>query len=163
MSFACSEIIWLRGLLGELGFPQVEPTPLHADNTSVIQIAANPVFHERTKHIEVDCHSIHETYDARVISLPHISTTLQIADVFTKALSKHRHHFLVDKLMLLDHITSISGGISVAEIMDQNYRNYGYNYEIYFTIISVLSFIYVLTYIRILAVSVLAVYIFLPK
>jgi len=107
MSFACSEIIWLRGLLGELGFPQVELTPLHADNTSVIQIAANPVFHERTKHIEVDCHSIRETYDARVISLPHISTTLQIVDVFTKALSKHRHHFLVDKLMLLDHITSI--------------------------------------------------------
>jgi hypothetical protein len=51
----------------------------------------------------------------------------------------------------------------MAEIMDQNYRNYGCNYEIYFTIISVLSCIYVLTYIRILAGSVLVVYIFLPK
>jgi len=107
MSSACFEIIWLRGLLGELGFSQVEPTSLHADNTSVIQIAANPVFHERTKHIEVDCHSIHEAYDACVIYLLHISTTLQTANVFTKALSKHRHHFLVDKLMLLDHPTSI--------------------------------------------------------
>jgi hypothetical protein len=107
MSSACSEIIWLRGLLGKLRFPQVEPTPLHADNTSAIQIAANPVFHERTKHIEVDCHSIREAHDTRVISLPHISTTLQTADVFTKALSKHRHHFLVDKLMLLDHTASI--------------------------------------------------------
>jgi hypothetical protein len=107
MSSACSKIIWLRGLLGELGFPQVEPTPLHADNTSAIQIAANLVFHERTEHIEVDCHSIREAYDARVISLPHISTTLQTADVFTKALSKHRHHFLVDKLILLDHPASI--------------------------------------------------------
>ena len=107
MSSACSEIIWLQGLLGELGFPQVEPTPLHADNTSAIQIAANPVFHERTKHIEVDCHSIREAYDARVISLTHIYTTLQTADVFTKALSKHQHHFLVNKLMLLDHIASI--------------------------------------------------------
>jgi hypothetical protein len=107
MSFACSEIIWLQGLLGELGFPQVEPTPLHADNTSAIQIVANPVFHKRTKHIEVVCHSICEAYDARVISLPHISTTLQTADVFTKALSKHRHNFLVDKLMLLNHPASI--------------------------------------------------------
>ncbi|XP_050919610.1 uncharacterized mitochondrial protein AtMg00810-like [Lathyrus oleraceus] len=58
MSVACSEIIWLRGLLAELGFPQIEPTSLYADNTSAIQIVANPVFHEHTKHIEVDCHSI---------------------------------------------------------------------------------------------------------
>lgn len=103
MSSACSEILWLRGLLGELGFPQIEPTPLNADNTSAIQIVANPVFHERTKHIEVDCHFIREAYDAGVISLPHISSTLQTADVFTKALSKNRHCFLVDKLMLSNH------------------------------------------------------------
>ncbi|XP_019248660.1 PREDICTED: uncharacterized protein LOC109227925 [Nicotiana attenuata] len=41
MSIACSEIIWLRGLLAEIGFPQSNPTPLHADNTSAIQIATN--------------------------------------------------------------------------------------------------------------------------
>ena len=58
MFAACSEIIWLRGLLTELGFSQYQPTPLHADNTSAIQIAANPIYHEHTKHIEVDCHSI---------------------------------------------------------------------------------------------------------
>lgn len=62
MSSACSKIVWLRGLLGELSVPQLTPTPLHADNTSAIQIAANPVFHERTKHIEVDCHSIREAF-----------------------------------------------------------------------------------------------------
>ena len=44
MSAACSEIIWLRGLLTELHFTQVQPTPLHVDNTSAIQIAANPVY-----------------------------------------------------------------------------------------------------------------------
>ncbi|CAL8083802.1 unnamed protein product [Prunus armeniaca] len=42
MSAACSEIIWLRGLFTELGFSPLHPTPLHADNTSAIQIAANP-------------------------------------------------------------------------------------------------------------------------
>ncbi|XP_034699365.1 uncharacterized mitochondrial protein AtMg00810-like [Vitis riparia] len=76
MSLACSEIIWLRGLLAELDFAETDPTPLHADNTSVIQITANPVYHERTKHIEVDCHYIRETFEARVITLPHISTGL---------------------------------------------------------------------------------------
>jgi hypothetical protein len=107
MSAACSEIIWLRGLLAELGFSQSESTPLHADNTSAIQIAANPVYHEHTKHIEVDCHSIREAVDNRVISLPHVSTDLQIADIFTKAMTRQRHQFLVGKLMLLDRPASI--------------------------------------------------------
>ena len=107
MSAACSEIIWLRGLLTELGFSQAQPTPLHADNTSAIQIAANPVYHERTKHIEVDCHFIRDAYDRRVISLPHISTSIQIADIFTKTLTRQRHNFLLSKLMLVDFRASI--------------------------------------------------------
>ena len=88
MSAACSEIIWLRGILFELGFSQPDPTPLYADNTSAIQIATNPVYHERTKHIEGDCHSIHEALDSHIISLPYISTTLQIAYVFTKTMTR---------------------------------------------------------------------------
>lgn len=66
-------------------------TPLHANTTSAIQIVANPVFHEHTKHMEVDHHSIREAYDTHVISLPHINTALQTADMFTKALSLVRH------------------------------------------------------------------------
>ena len=89
MSLACSKIIWLRGLLAELDFSETDPTPLHADNTSAIQITVNPVYHERTKHIEVDCHSIRAAFEARVITLPHISTDLQIADIFTKAFPRH--------------------------------------------------------------------------
>ena len=58
MSTACSEIAWPRGFLKELGFPHTTSTPLHADNTSDIQIVTNPVFHECTKHIKVDCHYI---------------------------------------------------------------------------------------------------------
>lgn len=56
MFVAFSEIIWILGLLVELGFPQTDPTSLYTDNTSVIQIVANLVFHELTKHTEVDCH-----------------------------------------------------------------------------------------------------------
>jgi hypothetical protein len=55
----------------------------------------------------VDCHSIQEAMDTHVISLPHIYTDLQIADVFTKLMTRQRHQFLVGKLMLLDHPTSI--------------------------------------------------------
>ncbi|XP_022860268.1 uncharacterized protein LOC111380842 [Olea europaea var. sylvestris] len=70
MSSACSEIVWLQSLLSELGCPWLMPTPIYADNTSVIQITANPVFNERTKHIEVDCHSIREAYDGCLITFP---------------------------------------------------------------------------------------------
>ncbi|XP_068655300.1 secreted RxLR effector protein 161-like [Aristolochia californica] len=71
MPTACSEIVWLRGFLAKLEFL---PIPLHVDNTSTIQIATNPVFHEHTKHIEVDCHSNRDSLDNRVISLPYISS-----------------------------------------------------------------------------------------
>ncbi|CAJ2645987.1 unnamed protein product [Trifolium pratense] len=110
MSAACSKIIWLRGLLAELGFPQTEPTSLYADNTSAIQIVANIVFHERTKHIEVDCHSIRDAYDGRLIALPHVSTQFQVADILTKAVPRPRHQFLVSKLMLLDKPHQFEGG-----------------------------------------------------
>ena len=64
MSTACFEIVWLRGLLEELGFPQTTSTSFHANNTNAIQIATNHVFHERTKHIEVACHSIRDTLES---------------------------------------------------------------------------------------------------
>lgn len=107
MSTACSEVVWLRGLLAEIGFPQSSPTPLHADNTSAIQIATNLVYHERTKHIEVDCHYIREVVDKGVITLPHVSSDLQMAEAFTKSMAQQCHQFLVGKLMLFDPPTSI--------------------------------------------------------
>ncbi|XP_060673329.1 uncharacterized mitochondrial protein AtMg00240-like [Ziziphus jujuba] len=97
----------ITGLLAELDFSETTPTPLHANNTSAIQITANLVYHERTKHIEVDCHSIREAFEAHVSALPHISTALQIVDIFTNALTRHRHCFLSSKLILIDQPASI--------------------------------------------------------
>lgn len=87
MPTACSEITWLHGLLDEFGFPQHIATPLVVDNTNVIQIATNPIFHERTKYIEVDCHSIREALDNHVMFLPHVTTQLQLVDIFIDCIS----------------------------------------------------------------------------
>ena len=107
ISLSCFKIIWLRGLLVELDFSKIDPRPLHVDKTSAIQMTANLIYHERTKHIEVDGHSIREAFEAHVITCPHISTELQNADIFTKALTRHRHCFISRKLMLVDQPTSI--------------------------------------------------------
>ncbi|XXG51938.1 hypothetical protein AAC387_Pa03g0390 [Persea americana] len=74
LSSAYSEILWLQGLLSEFEFAQTSSTPLHANNTGGIQITENLVFHERTKHIEVDRHFIRDEYKRDVISLPHVPT-----------------------------------------------------------------------------------------
>ena len=103
MSSACFEILWLCGLLADLGFPQTSATPLLADNTSSIYITENPVFHERTKYIEVDCHFIRDKYDCKVSSSPHVSSELQIVNIFIKGLPWPRHEFLLRKLLLFDH------------------------------------------------------------
>ena len=60
MALATCELIWLKHLLRELRFGKDEQMKLICDNQAVLHIASNPVFHERTKHIEVDYHFIRE-------------------------------------------------------------------------------------------------------
>jgi Reverse transcriptase (RNA-dependent DNA polymerase)/Integrase core domain/gag-polypeptide of LTR copia-type/GAG-pre-integrase domain len=99
MSNATSEIVWLRLLLHELGCPSLDhPTKLFCDNQAAMHIASNPVFHERTKHIEVSCHYVRENLLNRTIETPYIRSEDQLADVFTKALTKRKFEEIVDKL-----------------------------------------------------------------
>jgi hypothetical protein len=60
MASTTSELIWIKQLLVELGINTREPMKMYCDNQAACHIASNPVFHERTKHIEVDCHFICE-------------------------------------------------------------------------------------------------------
>ncbi|KAJ9562057.1 hypothetical protein OSB04_007217 [Centaurea solstitialis] len=101
MAVTTSEIVWLRWLLSDMGVDVSQPTPLHCDNKSAMQIAKNSVFHERTKHIEIDCHFTRQHLQLGTISLPFVPSALQIADIFTKALSSLRFRFLCDKLSML--------------------------------------------------------------
>ncbi|KAL4018546.1 hypothetical protein IC575_022144 [Cucumis melo] len=95
-----AELLWLRWLLVDMGVPQQGPTLLYCDNRSAIQIAHNDVFHERTKHIENDCHFIRHHLLSNTLLLQPVSTTEQPADIFTKALPSTRFNHLRTKLKL---------------------------------------------------------------
>jgi hypothetical protein len=91
---AACEVAWLRTLLEDLGVQVDQQVVIHCDNLSSIQLARNPVFHARTKHIEVHYHYVRERVLAGDIDLVYVSTEEQIADIFTKALgAKKLQHF----------------------------------------------------------------------
>jgi hypothetical protein len=74
---------------------------MYCDNQSSIQIAHNSVFHERTKHIEIDCHLTRHHLKHGTTTLPFVLSSLQIAYFFTKTHSISRFRFLVGKLSML--------------------------------------------------------------
>jgi len=80
MASTTKEIVWLRWLLADMGISFSHLTPMYCDNQSSIQIAHNLVFHERTKHIEIDCHLTRHHLKHGTIALPFVHSSLQIAD-----------------------------------------------------------------------------------
>ena len=75
-------------MLEELGATLKEPLKIYYDNKAVIDILHNLVYHDRIKHVEVDRHFIKEKIDERVISITHVLTSDQVADILTKGLHK---------------------------------------------------------------------------
>ncbi|CAA7059556.1 unnamed protein product [Microthlaspi erraticum] len=98
MAYTLRELKWLKALLHTFGYDHPHPMPLFCDSQAALHIAANPVFHERTKLIESDCHQVRDAVQDGLIATHHISTKEQVADIFTKALSKTLFEKLVSKL-----------------------------------------------------------------
>jgi transposase InsO family protein len=84
------EVVWLRNLLSDLGYPQTAPTTMYSDNQAAIRLIRNPEFRHRTKHIDVRYHVIREHYKRLQLIVTHIGSDNNIADIFTKPLPRDR-------------------------------------------------------------------------
>ncbi|KAL0312290.1 UNVERIFIED_CONTAM: Retrovirus-related Pol polyprotein from transposon RE1 [Sesamum radiatum] len=100
MAATVCELKWISYLLHDFDVLASTPILLHCDNQAALHIMANPVFHERTKHLDIDCHIVRDCYKSGFVSPSFIRSKEQLADVFTKTLPGAVFHTLVCKLGL---------------------------------------------------------------
>ena len=100
LNSASKEMIWLIKLMNDLKVPRIQTPILFSDSTAAIYIATNPVFHERTKHIENDCHFVRQWLDRKVLKSLHVRTADQVADIMTKPLFPQQFYHLMSKMSL---------------------------------------------------------------
>ncbi|XP_028104402.1 uncharacterized protein LOC114303481 [Camellia sinensis] len=118
---ATAELTWLQQLLKDMHiFPSSVPE-LWCDNISAMALTSNPVFHSRSKHIEIDFHFIRDKVVAKVIALKYVPTTDQVADIFTKPLSTSRFLYLKDKLLVQPCPISLQGSAKIHQTQVQQH------------------------------------------
>ncbi|KAL2228987.1 UNVERIFIED_CONTAM: Retrovirus-related Pol polyprotein from transposon RE1, partial [Sesamum indicum] len=99
-SITC-EVVWMIYLLQALNVEIKLPVPFFCDNKAALHITANPVFHERTKHLEIDCHVVRNKFKEGLMPT-YVISKQQIADIFTKSLPCNSFLHLRSKLALVN-------------------------------------------------------------
>ena len=98
MAQSVCKIMWIRQLLMEVGMETSVLAKLWCDHQAAMHIASNLVFHEQIKHIEIDCHFVHENIQLGLISTRYVKTGEQLGNIFPKPLSGDRVSYLCNKL-----------------------------------------------------------------
>ena len=83
-----NEITWIRNLLTNFNI-RIPFATVYCDNQVAIHIASNPIFHERTKHLEIDLHFVREKVSQGILKLVHVKKYHQLVDIFTKVLPRN--------------------------------------------------------------------------
>jgi len=110
-TMATQECLWLKRLIKEMISGSNYVVFIHYDNESAIKLAGNPVFHARTKHIETHYHFVREKVLTQDIELKKIGTEDQVADIFTKALTKAKFEVFRSALGVVDSKFALRGSV----------------------------------------------------
>ena len=102
MAKGLCELLWLRSLLAEIGFPPSLAMNLFCDNKAAIDISHNPIQHDRTKHMEVDRHFIKHNSEEKIIQFPFVKSKDQLTDILTKAITSKNFYDSLEKLGVRD-------------------------------------------------------------
>lgn len=109
LALGLCEGLWIKRILGELRHNITMPIRIYCDNISAINMAENPIQHDKSKHVEIDRHFIREKIENNIIRLEHISTKHQVADIFTKPVSTQIFLTHVIKLGCINIYTKFEG------------------------------------------------------
>ncbi|MCO5597015.1 hypothetical protein L7F22_051088 [Adiantum nelumboides] len=101
---ATIECVWLRRLIADLGVGQDTANTIYTDSQSTLVVARNPIFHARTKHIDVHYHYVRKQLSAGEINLACVPTQDNLADLFPKALSREKFEAFRKGLGLLPFV-----------------------------------------------------------
>ncbi|KAF5452084.1 hypothetical protein F2P56_027118 [Juglans regia] len=123
MAAVVCELTWVLYLLTDLRITIGTPTTLYCDNIAAMHIAANPVFHERTKHIELDCHLVRDKILAGQVKIAHVFSSAQLADLLPKPLHSPVFQRLLFKMRVINVYSPSCGGI--LELKEDNSQTLG--------------------------------------
>jgi histone deacetylase 1/2 len=119
VAHATAESLWVQSLLREIGIALVQCPILWCDNIGATYLTANPVFHARTKHVEINYHFVREKVQQKTLDVRFISSKDQLADGLTKPIVSARFAFLKDKLNVISSLLILKGHIK--EIQSANH------------------------------------------
>ena len=102
-SLAACKAIWMRKILAGLFRLHLGPTVIYCDKQSCIKLSANPVFHDRSKHIDIRYHHIRDCVQRRIMMLSYVPTEDQDVDILTKALTKSKFEFHRGRIGVADN------------------------------------------------------------
>jgi hypothetical protein len=105
LSVAVREAMWLRKLPTNVFDHEMDPTIIHCDKKRCVKLFENSVFHDKSKHIEINYHYIRDMVQRKAIHMQYLSTHEQIADIFTKPLAKTKFKYFCERLALVENVS----------------------------------------------------------